>query len=1008
MLEQNEHEHTSEETEHELNTENNTEEQLKGNNNTAQQDSGLPDDIGSRSPCPSDEQEESIYIVSSGEDSNHAYNDENEDEYTDSEEEEDEEDNEMSDPLKIYNYDNEDDETEYEHDSFDRASDDFVLNNRLRHSYKERSWSLQDLNVSKHNLHSPQKKKWRNYLNLQLNKNTFREAYSAMYKRRIISHKNDYMDNKVMNYLRHVREQNRNVRNECMKGQELIINKIGGNDTEQVKIKVRNAAENYAENKRDSRQEEIVDSNLNQDTSQVFENKTSNGIIKDRYERTRERYIEIDDNAYNEKGTRNCDSDTDIEKQNGSLDKSEEMDAQTIEDGNASSLKIMSIKNIVASDKSENVNCTRSKTVDRLNSEIAELNAQLRQFHQKAETEDVKMKQELDSLKKSLAKYEDTSKTCETRNTLQTAMIVKASDQDTLISGERNNAISVICTDHEVENSYNPVTSTKLRGINSNVNPDNGNISKGTVSSVLRTCIMSHPPCSETKTNVTQFKTRIEDPSVSSINKELTRNVQDQLGQDQLSRTNSTVAVSNPNKRKAMEMIDDSCFVQTSKLARTERNNIDAIDAQFKYPEVYTNPKVKQEINNTSVNRGLVDGSALENTMEHAEDNENNLKCFIYRDNGNSKNRSFLIQTEEPITDRLESEKNRIEECGPYLLGNLEVRMSKMNGVINVWGKEIDDELESDSEDDTEISVNPSEKNVMCCCQNTCQSRFNGGSLAHSAGQKRTVSRRFDRFDHCCHSSLKSSTFVNDTRNDQSGKYCFSSTTCYGNCDSSHCRQHEWPMNEDAMDLQEQVHSCCIYRTEAINKTCARSSYEKLTFDVNCKCCRDKFRSVQVQKHACDKGCSAKSSFNTIWDKCNQNISHQDEQVPTISRKRANETAQRRQRRLKRKRVQGVIKGLLEEYGDCHENGVANVLGGETKDSVCIVNDRPQTKISPTNESVCITSVQSTNSCRYSRARALSLGSEIGELQRGMDRIESRLDTISRMLNKVLYVDTSN
>jgi len=81
--------------------------------------------------------------------------------------------------------------------------------------------------------------------------------------------------------------------------------------------------------------------------------------------------------------------------------------------------------------------------------------------------------------------------------------------------------------------------------------------------------------------------------------------------------------------------------------------------------------------------------STIESKMESSDDPEDNVKCFVYREDENSKDRSFLILAEEPEKDKAINEKGRIRECGPYLLGNVEVRMSEINGTINIWGKEV-------------------------------------------------------------------------------------------------------------------------------------------------------------------------------------------------------------------------------------------------------------------------------------------------------------------------------
>ena len=85
-----ENEHTSEETEAEMNTENRNKEQSKSEDSdidNAKQQSRVPlEEDNSQSPYRSDDQGGgSIYVLSSGEESNHPYNDEDEDEYADSE-----------------------------------------------------------------------------------------------------------------------------------------------------------------------------------------------------------------------------------------------------------------------------------------------------------------------------------------------------------------------------------------------------------------------------------------------------------------------------------------------------------------------------------------------------------------------------------------------------------------------------------------------------------------------------------------------------------------------------------------------------------------------------------------------------------------------------------------------------------------------------------------------------------------------------------------------------------
>ncbi|XP_044013774.1 probable serine/threonine-protein kinase DDB_G0282963 [Aphidius gifuensis] len=63
------------------------------------------------------------------------------------------------------------------------------------------------------------------------------------------------------------------------------------------------------------------------------------------------------------------------------------------------------------------------------------------------------------------------------------------------------------------------------------------------------------------------------------------------------------------------------------------------------------------------------------------------IKCFVYQDDNDDEERSFLIQAEEPL--QMNNKNGIVRQCGPFLLKNIEVRMSEVNGTINIWGKEI-------------------------------------------------------------------------------------------------------------------------------------------------------------------------------------------------------------------------------------------------------------------------------------------------------------------------------
>lgn len=147
------------------------------------------------------------------------------------EEEEDEDDDDDDDeinPLRLHNDDYEDIDTEYEPMCFDRASDDFILNNRLKPRHKEKSLSLQDLSISKKNAHLRCNKKRHslnafryNYLRMQQNP----ILYPTVRKRQMVPSKYQHVESKVKQYIKNMKEQNRRSMEKRMKEQEFTMNK---------------------------------------------------------------------------------------------------------------------------------------------------------------------------------------------------------------------------------------------------------------------------------------------------------------------------------------------------------------------------------------------------------------------------------------------------------------------------------------------------------------------------------------------------------------------------------------------------------------------------------------------------------------------------------------------------------------------------------------------------------------------------------------------------------------
>ncbi|XP_043248486.1 kinesin-related protein 4-like [Colletes gigas] len=1015
-----ENEHTSEETDTEMNAGNHTNEQSKSGasilnneteepmledeemptyisvsspsrredanvNNTKQHNTIPMEEDHSRSPYPSDDQGGgSIYVLSSGEESNHPYNDDDDDDYGDSddmdemelendhrnvmlEDEEDEEEEEEEDdenPLRLYNDDDEDANTEYDQECFDRASDDFILNNRLKQHHKERSLSLQDLSFSKTNVLYNKKRfslnsSRQNYLNLHHNPIT----YPVVHKKQTMPPKYQHVESKVKRYIKDIKEQNRKSMEKRMKEQEYVTIKKHreneNNDIDPLKPAVINKViKDYAEKAiKDLQREENEnnkDDNSVRNTAQIVEN-GDNIKIDIRILGNQATHIQKDTeinkcgSVHNETRAQNCDDK--LTKQNGSIDiKVHHMEYQNTPDqnvklnstdqpslvnghqaaptllnlrtlsyeeymhgssntgqnriqekanepevynevemmtvqemGNSNTscpLKIENVKSIrTTQDVSENLSIAKVSKIEGTNAEnieIIQLKAQfkaqlsqrdaqfnnLQNVYHKTLAENIKMKQELDALKKSLANYESKDRACKTKiAAVQTETVVEPTivPKVTVTTGETSNKISsssvastISSIDHWAESAGSPAVSIKPPDLTPILNSDDSMVlTDGTprkLENPLSRAFLTSSRILQTLSNIAQGKTRVESPLVKNSKKRTNENSTDQLLN---LNCNSPIHASSSKKRKATDMLGTSAIIQPHKIPHTtieseKTCNSDTINTEFKYPEVHTSIKIDQQ-QNKSVNKN-VDNSTFKENQEENNDKDESVKCFVYREDNNSIKRSFLIQAEDPLKDKSGTE-NHIQECGPYLLGNLEIRMSEINGTISVWGKEIGEKITNDSEDDMGVCMKSIENKTCSCWQKTPHSRFNGSPLACSTSSKQ-IPLKFNRSNvsQCCHyltpNSVKSSSLVNDASDKRHAGNAFSLSTYNPSgeeCDSAKHRK-EWPTCKNISNLQDKLHSCNIHPTERADKECSCGSYhETRTHDDNPTPSKDKY-----------------------------------------------------------------------------------------------------------------------------------------------------------------------
>lgn len=265
---------------------------------------------------------------------------------------------------------------------------------------------------------------------------------------------------------------------------------------------------------------------------------------------------------------------------------------------------------------------------------------------------------------------------------------------------------------------------------------------------------------------------------------------------------------------------------------------------------------------------------------------------------------------------------------------------------------------------------------------------------------------------------------------------------------------------------QDKIHSCCLHHTELHEQECGCANHRhkiKYNEPLSCnkdkcmKCCRkNSFKTMfnsnrhsvenlencvsEEQEPSCKSGscrcplqntvdscqqhskcCNSRrdipctnhllsgtTSSHDITDRhsCNFHASNEGEEDPLIYTRRSHEPPEIRQRRLRGKKVRGILMDLFRGCGDCRKTSINDTGKGvaQQKDSTCLPNNIPYVKISPcTTEASCSTNAQPAGRCCRSYARRIE--TQLEEFRMEMERVRSRSDAILNMLSTLHSVD---
>ncbi|XP_066592522.1 repetitive organellar protein-like [Prorops nasuta] len=699
----------------------------------------------------------------------------------------------------------------------------------------------------------------------------------------------------------------------------------------------------------------------------------------------------------------------------------------------------------------------------------------LQETYQKTLGEKIKMKQEIDDLKKTVNKYEK-ERTREVKvAATQTDPIAETDNiPKSNVKEHCNNKVSIGSLDsassngHWTESACSVAISVKSPDITQISTSDSSFVGSNSTNTntappFSRTFVTSSRIL-QTLSNMTQGKAKFNNlmpPPISS--RMLNKKQKEQQNSDSIQQPSSS------KKRKATEMLKASPGIsQPSKILNTSgdmrrRLNNSEINDSFTTIANLIDPSLRARILTDSITSMNNTDSLKVQTDKTEDDDNDNIKCYVYQEDENNKNRSFLIQAEEYKNCNEVVDKNRIRECGPYLLGNIEVSMSEVNGIINIWGTEVNKEPVAD--DGLEAScIEEKAEDPHCDPRNV---RYKSSPMVCSTHKKQRMFSKADelRAHDCpsisvlseirphpsrCESLEKNSTdktfnhsifgkLIENGRQDNSASICKdnASSCCYthqieftnsGLCGTSQqCNKHGCPSSysreklnpKRKFSLRNKLMS--LKNTHKSNVCHGEDISENVPRTHACRCIPNEIDEDDQpgstycllrnnSSHSCKSSPSHSNPHNSSKHlltndcECSCNSPNRNEDDPLISLQHLHESPEIRQRRLSGRKIRGLLMDLLRGCGECHNSSIAS----DHENGCCSSLTR---KIDHMKEKEAFhssmhqhsNSAESNDRCCHAYAKRIE--SQLEDFRREMERVLTRSDAILDMLQMLNTAD---
>ncbi|XP_011299641.1 uncharacterized protein [Fopius arisanus] len=417
-------------------------------------------------------------------------------------------------------------------------------------------------------------------------------------------------------------------------------------------------------------------------------------------------------------------------------------------------------------------------------------------------------------------------------------------------------------------------------------------------------------------------------------------------------------------------------------------------------------------------------------------DMKDGIKCYVYKEDEDSKERSFLLQAEE-ITKLDNNGGTTVRECGPFLLANLEVRMSEANGTLNIWGREISHESTSDDVDEN-LEEDPPESSAfwaktpvdkMRKSHFVCSTNKKQKPLTPTSGLRSRVPRKLrsvmgrvvGTFDDPVDRAFGSMPNL-ENRGPQ-------------NCMS--CTQKQ--VGAAAVQTRPRNPICCIHN-DGVN------DYEYGTVQHSCGAANSiGYRGVSVSnpanlhvKHSCanyvqNEGCSHQMPSHTmvsdteeacchvpkrcnsvdipchpgVENNCARRRIHSDGQsvfvgdsVP-LMQSGSSESSDNTRRRLSGKRVRGILRDFLKSCGDCRHPHTTTQDEGHLQQADAPI---PSIRVTADDDLGLQNQLHSSNSDRAPNSMA-DFQLQFEQLMADVEKINTRSRTLFQMMNTLCNMD---